>query len=322
MLQTMAAELQDRSGADAAAARWDDIRIFLAAHRQGSLGGAALKLALDTSTVSRRLTALEESLGKRLFERTREGLSPTHAAEQILLAAEAMEAAHGRLTRDISDVEAEAEGVVRVSVAPGMADTFIAPALARLRQRHPKIAIELDASTAPRDLTRHEADIALRSVAPRGSELVVTKIATARWIAAAAPSFLEGCGKLASWSDVPWITWDRDLASFGPAAWLKKHAPKADVALRTSHFSSQLAAVQAGLGVALVAEPYLEGRGLVPVRYSPALAESAAAWPNDDLWLVGHRALRDVPRISVVWNFFAEEMRRVAGGAGRPRRQR
>jgi DNA-binding transcriptional LysR family regulator len=318
----MAAELQDQPAADASGARWDDIRIFLAAHRQGSLGGAALKLGLDTSTISRRLSALEDALGKRLFERTREGLSATHAAEQILLAAEAMEAAHGRLTRDASDVEAQAEGVVRVSVAPGMADTFVAPALARLRQRHPKIAIELDASTAPRDLTRHEADIALRSVAPRGSELVVTKIGTARWVAAAAPSLLEVCGKLSAWTDVPWITWDRDLASFGPAAWLKKYVPKADLALRTSHFSSQLAAVQAGVGVALVAEPYLKGRGLVPVRFSPGLAEAAAAWPSDDLWLVGHRALRDVPRIAVVWSFFAEEMRRIVGSSGRARRER
>jgi DNA-binding transcriptional LysR family regulator len=318
----MAANSQDRPPADASLSRWDDIRLFLAAHRQGSLGGAAIKLGLDTSTVSRRLTALEESLGKRLFERTRDGLSPTHAAEQILLAAEAMEAAHARLTRDLSDVEAQAEGIVRLSVAPGMADTFVAPALARLRERHPKLSIELDASTAARDLTRHEADIALRTVAPRGSELVVKKIGSARWIAAAAPSLLDASGKLSTWASVPWITWDRDLASFGPAAWLKKHVPKADVALRTSHFGSQLAAAESGLGVALVAEPYLKGRGLVPVRYSPALAESAAAWPSDDLWLVGHRALRDVPRIAVVWDFFAEEMRRVTGTAGQGRRER
>src|SRR5262245_64714426 len=112
-----------------------------------------------------------------------------------------------------------------MSVPPGMADASVAPALVRLRARHPKVAIELDASTAARDLTRHEADIALRSVAPRGSELIVTKVATARWVAAAAPSLLEACGKLSAWTSLPWITWDRDLASFGPAAWLKKHVP-------------------------------------------------------------------------------------------------
>ena len=62
--------------------RWDDIRIFLAIHRRHTLAAAATRLGLDTSTVSRRLAALEEDLGERLFERTREGLQPARAAER------------------------------------------------------------------------------------------------------------------------------------------------------------------------------------------------------------------------------------------------
>lgn len=87
----------------------------------------------------------------------------------------------------------------------------------------------------------------------------------------------------------------------------------------------QLAAARAGLGVLLVPEPYLLPAGLVPVRYTPALATSAEEWPVDALWLVGHRALRDVPRVAV-WDFVAREIRRApavktaatgpGGGAG------
>ncbi|WP_394844989.1 LysR family transcriptional regulator [Pendulispora brunnea] len=292
--------------------RWEDVRIFLSAYRHRSLGAAATRLDLDTSTVSRRLTALEEALGVRLFERTREGLVPARGAERVLSAAEAMEAAHGRLTRDASDLEAEAEGVVRLSAAPGMADAFVAPALVRLRAKHPKIDIELDASVRPLDLTRHEADLALRSTRPHGAELVVTKICTAGWVAAAAPALVKRLGRLASWNDAPWIAWDRDLASFPPARWLAQHAPKARIALRTSQFTSQLVAAESGLGVALVPVPYMPTRVLRPVLYDESLAPSAEAWPTDDLWLVGHRALRDVPRIAAVWTFLNEEMRRLA----------
>jgi DNA-binding transcriptional LysR family regulator len=286
--------------------RWDDIRIFLAVHRQHTLAAAAVRLGLDTSTVSRRLAALETDLGERLFERTREGLVPARAAEHVLAAAEAMEAAHARLTRDASDVERLAEGVVRVSTAPGFSSVFIAPALPRLRKKYPRLVIELDSHIQARDLTRHEADIAVRSVRSTGAELVTTKIGTAEWIPAASPKLAAKLGKITDWGDAAWIQWDRDLASFAPARWVAQHVPVAAIALRTSDFPAQLAAARAGLGLMLTPVPYLAPANLIAVPYAPALA---TAWPSDDLWLVGHRALRDVPRVAAVWEFLAEELR-------------
>jgi DNA-binding transcriptional LysR family regulator len=285
--------------------RWDDIRIFLAVYRQHTLGSAANRLGLDTSTVSRRLSALEDDLGERLFDRTREGLAPSRAAERVLAAAEAMEAAHARLTRDASDVERLAEGVVRISTAPGLASSFIAPVLPRLRKKYPRITVELDAHVAPRDLTRHEADIAVRSVRSHGAELITTKLVTAPWVAGAAPRVAAKLGRLTSWDAASWIQWDRDLASLPAAKWVAQHVT--DIALRTSDFPTQLVAARAGLGILLVPVPYLEPSGLVAIDYAPALAP---AWPSDDLWLVGHRVLRDVPRVAAVWDFLAEELRR------------
>ncbi|AKU95624.1 Transcriptional regulator, LysR family [Labilithrix luteola] len=296
-------------------ARWDDVRIFLEAHRQKSLGAAASRLGIDTSTVSRRITALEASLGVRLFERTREGLLPARGAERVLAAAESMEAAHGRLKRDASDVEAQAEGIVRLSADPGMAELFIAPALVRLRAKYPKVHIELDASAQPRDLTRHEADLALRSVQPRGAELVTTKLLTAKWLPASAPALVEEIGRVSSWNDPPWLAWDKDFASFAPARWVTANAGKAEIVLRTSHFSAQLAAAEAGLGVALLPTMFIRARRLEEVRYTKTLASSIHACPSSDVWLVGHRILRDVPRVAAVWSFFADELRAVTEAA-------
>ena len=286
---------------------WEDVPVFLAIYRHGTLAAAGARLGLDASTVSRRIAALEGALGVRLFERTREGFAPTRAAEQVLVAAEAMEAAYARLTRDASEVEAVAEGIVRVSAAPGLAAVFVAPALARLRAAHPRIAIELDASVAPRDLTRREADLALRSVKLTGAELIATKLATSPWLAACAPGLVQR--PLARWDALPWITWDRDLASLHVARWLEQRVPRADVALRTSDYASQLAAAAAGLGLVMAPAAYLAPLKLVAAPIAPALRADAAAWPTDDLWLVGHRVLRDVPRVAAVWAFLAEQFR-------------
>ena len=291
---------------DMESARWDDVRVFLAVHREGSLGGGARRLGVDTSTVSRRLAALEESLATRLFDRTRQGLVATRAAQVVLLAAEAMESAHARLTRDAASLDAAAEGVVRISVAPGMADAFVAPALVALRVRHPGLRIEIDASVRTADLERREADVALRSVRPRGAGLVVTKLATSRWVVATGKAHARRLGGLRAWNQAPWIAWEQDLATMAPARWLTRHVPDADIALRTSHFASQLAAAESGLGLVLAPEPYLAVRSLAVVG---ATLDGVDDLPSGDLWLVGHRGLREVPRVAAVWSFLIETFR-------------
>jgi DNA-binding transcriptional LysR family regulator len=304
----MSAKMQDSS--------WDDIRVFLAAYRARSLGAAAARLGVDTSTVSRRLAALEVAAGLRLFDRSREGLSATHAAQSMLAAAETMEAAHARLARDASEGSERVEGTVRLSVAPGMADVFVAPLLVDLRALHPRLTIELDASVRALDLTHREADLALRSVPPVGAELVMRKLTRAPWVAAGSPALVKTLGKLRSWTAAPWVAWDHDMSSYHVARWLAEHVPRADIALRTSHFTSQLVAIETGLGIGLVAEPYLAARGLLPVRIGRELAAGARAWPLDDLWIVGHRALREVPRVAAVWTFLVDRLSVRPPGAG------
>lgn len=290
--------------------RWDDIRVFLAIQRCGSLGQAAHRLGLDTSTLSRRLTALEEALGERLFERSRDGLKGTRAAAAVLSAAEAMEAAHARLTRDASSVEASVQGVVRLSMPPGVADTFIAPALPKLRALHPKLCIELDASARVLDIARHEVDLALRSVRPDNAQLLTLKLLGAqRWGVAASHQLASELGRVDDWNALPWIAWDRDLRTFGPSRWLARHAPRAEIVLRTSHFASQLAAARAGLGVVLVLEIDRRVRDLAPLSLARSLQKSVSELPTDDLWLVGPPNLHDVPRVEAVWRFLRDEIK-------------
>src|SRR5262245_44519360 len=106
---------------------WDQVRVFLAIARAGQLAGAAARLGLDVSTVSRRLDRLEGDLGVHLFDRTREGTVPTASAEAMLPAAEDMERSLAQFAAAVDAIETTAEGVVRMTAPPGVADAFIAP---------------------------------------------------------------------------------------------------------------------------------------------------------------------------------------------------
>jgi len=291
-----------------ATARWDDVRLFLALRREGSLASAGVRTGLDASTLSRRLASLEDTLGARLFDRTREGLVPTAAAELLLPAAEEMEAAHARFARDASVFEREAEGTVRLSVPPGVADAFVAPALVRLRAKHPRIRLELDASVRLTDLTRREADVALRTIRPQGGELVMTRLAASPWTPMTSLSRAAG-PKVMRWDDVDWIAWGDDLATIPPARWLTQHVSVAPV-LKTSHIAAQVAAVREGVGVALLPLVYAKVEAIAPLPHGKSLAASAREFPVNETWLVGHRALRGVPRVAAVWDFLVEEFAR------------
>jgi DNA-binding transcriptional LysR family regulator len=298
------------------APRWDDVQLFLALYRERTLAGAAEEVGLDPSTLSRRLASLEETLGARLFDRTREGLVPSEAAELLLAAAEEMAGAHARFARDASSFEREAEGTVRLSVPPGLAEAFVGPALVRLRRKHPRIQIELDASLHFVDLTRREADLAIRTRRPQTGDLVSLKLGERRWTPLQSARSAKGQRPISDWGELPWIGWGDDMASFPPAKWVTGEVPRSAIVLRTSHFTTQVAAVEAGLGVALLPPAYRRVAGLVPVRHAAALAASVDDLPTNETWLVGHRALRAVPRVAAVWAFLVEEFARFEPAPG------
>jgi DNA-binding transcriptional LysR family regulator len=301
--------------------RWDDVPLFLALLRERNLLGAGRRLGLDASTASRRLASLEGAMGARLFDRTRQGLAPTEAAESILPAAEEMERASIKLAHAAQASQAGVEGVVRIAVVPGVADFHLAARLPELIARHPRLRVELDVRIQVSDLTRREADIAIRSIRPQSGELVMKKLLTARWLAIASVDRARQLGTLRAWNGAPWITWDDDLAHIPSARWVARHAAAAPPILKTSSIGSQIAAVKAGLGVALLDEytPAVH-EGLVPVRFARELAASAAEWPSDDLWLVGHAALRDTPRVAAAWVFLEETIGAAASGVPAPAR--
>jgi DNA-binding transcriptional LysR family regulator len=292
---------------------WDDVRLFLALCRARTVSAAAKALAIDASTVSRRLAALEEAVDAKLFDRGRHGVTLTEAAEGLMPIAEEMEEVMTRFTTATGGLEREVSGLVRITCPPDVAEVVVTPLLGELLARHPALKLAIDPGEAVRDLTRLEADLALRTVRPERGDLVVTRLTAAPWVLVAAPRLAKALGTLRAWEDAPWVGWGDRLAGIGPARWLVMHAPGVEPVVRSDSLQMQLSVVAKGVGVALIPEPGVAHFKLAPVKLAPRLRAAAAEWPRDDLFLVTHRALRDVPRVRAVWDLLLAQFRATGG---------
>ena len=293
--------------------RWDDVRLFLALCRARTVSEAGRALGVDSSTVSRRLAALEEALAASLFDRGHDGISATKSAEDLLPVAEEMEAVMLRFANAAEGLEREVSGLVRIACPPDVANVVVVPLLRELLARHPALHVEIVPGEAVIDLTRREADLALRTVRPAQGDLVVTRLASVRWVLVASAALARELGTLRSWGDAPWVGWGERLAQIGPAQWLARHAKGVLPVVRSDSLLVQIAVVAAGAGVTLLPEPSAEHYGLVPLKLAPSLRADAEAWPTNELFLVTHRALREVPRVRAVWDLLLERT------GGRPR---
>jgi DNA-binding transcriptional LysR family regulator len=296
---------------------WDDLRVFLALWRARTLSAAASRLGVNPSTVGRRVDALESALRARLFDRTPDGVLPTAAAERLLEHAERVEEAANGLAGEVSGFESAPEGTVRLTAPPAVAEDLIAPALPRLREKYPAIVLELDASVSYADLARRDADIAVRLVRPTSGDLTSVKLGEDSSVVAASASLAASLGALRALGDTSWVAWDASLGHLPDAQWVERHVPRAAVVLRTNSVGALLAAAERGLGVLLLTRLHARARQLSEVKLSKRLRASLTPTPRTSLWLVGHRALRRVPRIAAVWSFIVEEARR--GGLAPPR---
>lgn len=282
--------------------RWDDLRVFLAAYREGSLTRAAAKLGLNQSTTSRRLAAFEEALGARLFDRTPEGLVPTGLAERVLGPAEEAEQASHEVVRLSAGVSRGVQGEVRIALTVGLSMYLLAPAMPRLRARHPDLRVSFVVGTSLADLTRREADLAIRFVRPTGAELVAKRIFEGPYAFFGAPSFAERIGPGPhSLTDIDFVGWNTEQTHFPEGNWEQRTGVRCVV--RASELTTRIALAQAGMGAIALSETFgsrLEG--LVRLDGLPEASMRASAY------LVTHRSLRHVARIRAVWDFVEEVM--------------
>jgi DNA-binding transcriptional LysR family regulator len=284
---------------------WDDVRNFLAVARAGSLSAAARVLQTSAATVGRRIAAFEKRLATRLFDRGQTGYALTESGEAIRVKAEEVEEAVLGLEREALGRDVRAGGKVRLAIAEDIASFVIAPQLQEFRRTYPNIVVEMVASWDVVNLTRREADIALRTARPTRGDFIVRHVGVwncavyvSRGYAQARKLNLKR-GGLASLPSLDVIAWTDDTM-FRSNDWFGKHARGSDVVFTANSRHIQMAACRAGLGAAIL--PCIAA----DVDHDLIRLAEPEHVRSVDLWLVTHRDLIRTARVRAVMDFIVE----------------
>ena len=288
---------------------WGHLRYFLELVRTGSHARAAGRLGVDRNTVARHVAALEEELGLPLFERGPQGWSRTAAGHELAELASRVEEDVLAMTRHVDARDPALRGTARLTAVPHLATHLLAPALPALLRRHPGLVLEVIADARAFNLSRREADLALRMGRPRDEGLVarrLSELAHAFYASAATEAGARGAVDLRA---------DPFLADEATALerWLDGVAPGRRVVHRCNSTSALAEATRHGLGVALL--PCYLGDA------DPRLRRLEGPRPElQEVWLLVHGDLRRTPRVGAVieWldELFARARPALQGQAG------
>lgn len=272
---------------------WNDLRYALELSRHGSLSAAARTLKVNHATVARRIAALEASLGTRLFDRHARGYRATPAAEAVLAAAEQIEAPLLRLGRQAAARRAEdIEGLVRITATEIVASHIIAPRLAIMQRRWPKLELEIVVEHRSLSLARREAEIAIRWAKPKSGEVYATRLGAVPYRLYRNPMAADPMAVAA---------FDDSLAELPESQWLRRQ-PGLRQVIRSNSLLPLIAAARAGACAVLL--PDYIGRS-----YAELAAEAGKPALTRELWLLVHRDLRKAPRIRATAEFLIQAIR-------------
>lgn len=280
---------------------WDDCRYFLTVAETGSLSAAARRLGQSHSTILRRLDKLEEALDARLFERFQSGYMLTATGEELLAllapVGEHMEEAE----RKISGRNAELRGTIRVTTTDTLLHGLLLPALSAFRAAHPGIRLQLTVANSFLNLTRRDADVAIRPSNTPPENLVGRKLGSLRTAPYAATTYLEPARAQGrrddDWAAHDWVAPDEALAHLGQARWLREHVPAHKHVVSVDTLLGMAKAVEAGMGAGMLLDLLADGKpGLVRLAPpDPAL--------DTEVWILTHPDLRRVHRIRALTDF-------------------
>jgi DNA-binding transcriptional LysR family regulator len=286
-----------------AAMDWDDVRVFLAIARKGSMRAAGRALGLSQPTIARRLAAFEATFGgATLFDRLPEGLRLNTAGHKLVPAAESVEDAALTLERRRAAASPALSGTVRVSTGECAAG-FLARFLSEPTKLPAGLTLELIDSQQKKNLLRREADMALNHAPPQSGDFYACKAGTF------ACSVYRRRGAEAA----AWVTYTDEQASYEPARWVQRQVEKTGrpVALRASSMLMHVEAIRAGTGRGIL-PCYVGDSHRLLERLTPPIVELAAPY-----WIVVHRDLRRAPRVRAVIDWmkalFAEQRDVLAG---------
>jgi len=295
----------------AARISWELYRSFLAVLSEGSLSGAARALGIAQPTVGRHVAALERSLRTPLFTRSQTGLLPMESALSLRIYAEAMSNSVAALERAASSQGSGVRGVVRVTASEVIGVEVLPPIVARLRDKHGDLQVELVLSNRMQDLLQREADIAVRMARPTQELLIARRIGHVGLGLHATKQYLNRHGAPETAADLrhhALIGFDQPTAFIRSAGKSFPAFQREAFAMRANSDLAQLALIRSSAGIGVCQVPIARRDGLVRVlrkQFSLQL----------DTWIAMHQDLRNSPRCRVTFDALVEGLQEHVAGA-------
>jgi DNA-binding transcriptional LysR family regulator len=266
-----------------------DLNLILALVRGKTLARAADLLKVDVSTVFRAVRRLEASVGTALFEKSRAGYQPTSAAIVLAQQAESAEQALALAQISLEQGQQVVSGTVRLTCTEAVLQSLLLPALPRFMPNYPGLKLELNTSNSFANLSRRDADIALRLTNAPPEHLVGSRLGTVSYRVCASEAYLQRCGPVGL-ENMTWIAPDDFLPDHPTVTWRRQHLPSVNLTFRCSSMLAVAQLVRAGMGVAALPDFMLQEGEL------QRLSESLEGY-DTALWLLTRpdcRALRSV----------------------------
>ena len=277
------------TGAPRVSTNWDDYRFVRAVADTKSLVGAAEQLGVNHSTVFRRINAVEEALGARLFERGRNGYALTAAGEEMVALASRMSDEITGFERRIAGRDVKPSGELRVTTNDTLMVHLMTPVFASFLQACPDIRLDLIVSNISLNLTKRDADIAIRATTAPPETLVGRRVCSIGW-AIYGPDWMVG-RDFAALKGERWIGIGESLAQIGPARWIEQTIAAERIVMRVNTIMGLSAAIIAGAGISIL--PCFIGDTTHGVtRLSDILPEIGAS-----IWLLTHPDLKQSARV-------------------------
>jgi DNA-binding transcriptional LysR family regulator len=283
---------------------WDNVRFFLSVVRSGQFLAAARQLNVDHATVARRVTALEQKLGTRLFERRTSGCVVTPSGELFLISAERIEAEMLRAQAELSATDLDVAGTVRIGAPDGFGTLFLSGCLGALAKLHPALTVQLVPVPRAFSLSKREADIAITIDRPEAGRLAVRKLVEYSLHLYASRAYLGTYGTPASREDLTHhtlVTYVQDLIFSPELNFMPELFGPQYRRLECASAVGQNEAVKGGAGIGILHDYHAASDPALQIIL-PALRFERT------YWIVTHLDNRNSLRIRAVADFIVEQV--------------
>ncbi|WP_439922536.1 LysR family transcriptional regulator [Nitrobacter sp. JJSN] len=283
---------------------WDNIRFFLSVARARQFLAAARQLGVDHGTVSRRIGALESSLGVRLFDRQTTGCTLTAAGERLYESAEDVEAQLLRAQGDLSQSDVELSGTVRLAAPDGFTALFLCPRLGKLKASYPSLTIQLVPISRTFSLSKREADLAITIARPEQGRLAARKLVDYSLHFYAAKDYLAANGTPQTTADLTrhrLVTYVQDLVFADQLNFMPELYGPTYSRLECSSAVGQLMAVRNGAGIGILHDYAAHTHPQLHMVLPDIVFERS-------YWMMTHIDLQRLNRVRAISDFIIEEV--------------